>query len=324
MSAVPEENDVSESKSLWHLDDLSGYLKQRIGEIIESDNRDGCRLFHGRGHCFPGMEHLNIDFFSPVILITAYRSSEDNFEEQLAQSLFLLGNALTVEAVVIQRRYKTDVKSQCLAGVVPERVFASENDLRYVLELSGRQNVGFFLDMLPGRQWIAERAKGKTVLNLFAYTCAFSVVASSRGARSVVNLDMSRSAIRTGQQNHQLNNLSGGVSYLAHELFRSLGKLKKRGPFDLIVVDPPSRQPGSFVAAKDYPRLLRRLPELAAEGAELLICLNDPHVDVTVFRELIEEHCPRLCFRQRLANRSDFPEINQNKSLKALHFVLEG
>ena len=318
-----EPADLSEPESSWGLDELCVHLNERFAQILGSTSQDACRLFHGRGHCFTAMEHINIDFYSPVILITAYRSSGDNFEQQLANSLSLLGDSIAVEAVVIQRRYQTDNRLECLAGEMPQSVFACENGLRYALDFSGRQNVGFFLDMLTGRQWLAERAKGKRVLNLFAYTCAFSVVASSRGAKSVVNLDMSRSAIRTGQQNHQLNNLSGGVSYLAHELFRSWGKLRKRGPFDIIVVDPPSRQPGSFVAAKDYPRLLRRLPEVAAEGAELLICLNDPHVEVGVFRELIEECCPQLSYHYRLNNRSDFPEVDQNKSLKALFFTCD-
>lgn len=305
----------------WYLDDLNGYLCAQFEELFEgAEDLDSRRLFHGRGHNFPTLEYLNIDFHHRVILITAYRASDAGFEQAIADNLWVLGQALGVEAVVVQRRYKTEERVECLAGKIPELIFARESALRYELDLSGRQNIGFFLDMSPGRQWLAERAKGKRVLNLFAYTCAFSVVARKVGAESVVNLDMSRAAIRCGQRNHQHNQLLGGVSYLAHELFKSWGKLKKRGPFDLIVVDPPSRQPGSFIAAKDYPRLLRRLPELAAGTAEFLICLNDPNVEFQAFRSMVEESCPALLFECRLGNREDFPEVDQDKNLKVLHY----
>jgi 23S rRNA (cytosine1962-C5)-methyltransferase len=159
------------------------------------------------------------------------------------------------------------------------------------------------------------------VLNLFAYTCGFSVAAMAGGADGVVNLDMSKGALRRGQRNHQLNSHDmRGIRFLPHDLFRTWGKLKKAGPYELVVIDPPSFQRGSFVATNDYQRVLRRLPELLAPQAQLLICLNDPNIGVDFLIELMVEHCPQARFVERLANPDSFPERDPNSGLKVLRF----
>ncbi len=75
--------------------------------------------------------------------------------------------------------------------------------LRYQLELGKAQNTGLFLDMRHGRDWLRRHAAGKRVLNLFAYTCAFSVAALAGGAERVVNVDMQSRALSRGR--HRLN-----------------------------------------------------------------------------------------------------------------------
>jgi len=140
------------------------------------------------------------------------------------------------------------------------------------------QNHGLFLDMAEGRRWVRDHAAARStdryglkVLNLFAYTCAFSVGALQAGARHVVNVDMSHGAIGVGQQNHQLNGITTGAAFLPHDIFSSWGKITRGGPYGLVIVDPPSYQKGSFVATKDYARLMRRLPDLLAPGGHALL-----------------------------------------------------
>ncbi|KAF1047296.1 MAG: Ribosomal RNA large subunit methyltransferase I [Xylophilus sp.] len=94
--------------------------------------------------------------------------------------------------------------TRLMAGAVPEPHVVTEAGARYRVHVLRGQNHGRFLDMAAGRQWVRghlatwPRAR---VLNLFAYTCAFSVVALQAGAKSVVNIDMSHGALATGQQN---------------------------------------------------------------------------------------------------------------------------
>jgi len=93
--------------------------------------------------------------------------------------------------------------------------------------------------------------------------------------------------------------------------------------FDIVIVDPPSRQPGSFVADKDYARVLSRLPSVLAQGAELLLCVNAPALGEEWLKELVSEHLPGARFRGRLLNRCDFPELDASRNLKMLGYVFD-
>ena len=171
------------------------------------------------------------------------------------------------------------------------------------------------------RAEVGADAPGARVLNLFAYTCAFSVAALQGGAAHVVNIDMARGAIATGQQNHQLNGLHGGAAFLAHDIFHSWGKITRAGPYELVIVDPPSYQKGSFVATKDYARLLRRLPDLLSDGGHALLCLNAPELSMGFLRGLVDEHAPALRFMERVPNRAVFADVDDDRALKVAVFM---
>ena len=171
------------------------------------------------------------------------------------------------------------------------------------------------------RAEVGADAPGARVLNLFAYTCAFSVAALQGGAAHVVNIDMARGAIATGQQNHQLNGLHGGAAFLAHDIFHSWGKITRAGPYELVIVDPPSYQKGSFVATKDYARLLRRLPDLLSDGGHALLCLNAPELSMGFLRGLVDEHAPALRFMERVPNPAVFAAVDDDRALKVAVFM---
>ena len=284
---------------------------------FEPQSTELLRLFHGRGHCFEGLSHLNIDLLPPVMLITLYQCEST----QALMPLVAAAKQIGIEQVALQHRYQRGGPVEWLAGEAVDTLVVTEAGLKYELSLGQSQNHGLFLDMANGRRWLRERAEGARVLNLFAYTCGFSVAAAAGGARSVVNLDMSKTALKRGQRNHQLNQHDlRGIRFLPHDLFRTWGKLRKSGPYDRVVIDPPSFQRGSFVATDDYKRVLRRLPELLIDQAELLVCLNDPTIGSDFLIQLMEEHCPNAHFVERLANPDSFPEKDPERALKVLHF----
>jgi 23S rRNA (cytosine1962-C5)-methyltransferase len=216
-----------------------------------------------------------------------------------------------------------------MTGTLPSPHTVTERGTRYAVHLLTGQNHGLFLDMAEGRRWVLDHMQHLAstgyrpkVLNLFAYTCAFSVVALQADAKSVVNVDMSHGALAIGQQNHPLNGLSNGASFLAHDIFKTWGKITRSGPYDLVIVDPPSYQKGSFVATKDYARLMRRLPDLLAPGGHALLCLNAPELGVAFLQDHMQELAPELNFVQRVANPPVFADVSPERSLKVLAYQL--
>ncbi|HTH09252.1 MAG TPA: class I SAM-dependent methyltransferase, partial [Acidovorax sp.] len=222
-------------------------------------------------------------------------------------------------------------ETRLMAGAVPEPHIVTEAGARFRVHVLRGQNHGLFIDMAEGRRWVRDFAAarkddryGLKVLNLFAYTCAFSVVALQAGAKQVVNVDMSHGAIGIGQQNHQLNGITTGAVFLPHDIFSSWGKINRSGPYGLVIVDPPSYQKGSFVATKDYGRLMRRLPDLLAPGGRALLCLNAPELSTAFLREQMQALAPELRFIERVANPAAFADQDLERALKVLVYAAPG
>ncbi|EKF73088.1 hypothetical protein A11A3_15547 [Alcanivorax hongdengensis A-11-3] len=278
------------------------------------------RLFHGRGKTVPELEWLTVDCFAPVLVATVFREQPDDAVDALCQVLQEALPALGCQCLVLQYRYGGAADNRIVCGNLPQLALAREQGLDYRLDFERGQNLGFFADMASGRQWLRERAAGKKVLNLFSFTCSFSVAALAGGAESVVNIDLSNAALTLGQQNHALNGFQDArVHYLPHNIFRSWKKLHSLGRYDIIVVDPPSAQKGSFMAEKDYPRVLRKLHKLLAPQAELLVCLNAPWLDYHWLERCVEANLPGAGKVARLPGAPGFDEAGE-PALKTVHY----
>lgn len=314
---------------------------------------DACRVFHGRGGLFEGADHLTLDYYPPVFLLTSFEELDSDELGEYGDALSALwdekfsgrigasgilepmeGNDLETAvplspplAWVYQcRAQRGKSTTEIMSGEVPEPHIVTENSgqNKYLVHLARGQNHGLFLDMAAGRQWLQNKCMSGTVgsvLNLFAYTCAFSVAALNGGAETVVNVDMSHGALKIGQRNHELNEKKGGAKFLGHDLFKSWGKLKRLGPYDCVVVDPPSYQKGSFVASKDYIKVIRRLPSLLNDNGWALLCLNAPELDTDfLLRQVEESGASELCFVERLENPPTFASAFPERALKVLAF----
>ncbi len=172
----------------------------------------------------------------------------------------------------MQYRCRLRAPVEVLVGDAITQTIVSENDVKYHIYLGKSQNYGLFLDMKNGRQWVKEHAKGKKILNLFAYTCAFSVVALEAGASGIVNVDNSKAPLTKGRENHRLNHHDlRDVRFEGVDIFKSFGRLKRYGPYDMVISDPPTFQKGSVDIKKDYIKIMRRLPQLLNPGGSELI-----------------------------------------------------
>ena len=294
---------------------------------------DARRIFHGRGGLHAGCAQWTLDAYPPVFVLTSFAPVTDTQLAAVGAALEARWTQLAPGQPlnwVFQQRGDGPADTRLMAGSVPDPHTVTESGARYRVHVLRGQNHGLFLDMAEGRRWVRDFAAafkareecGARVLNLFAYTCAFSVAALQGGAAQVVNIDMARGALATGQHNHQLNGVAGAL-FWPHDIFTSWGKIARHGPYDLIIADPPSHQTGSFVATKDYPRLMRRLPALLAPVGHALLCLNAPELGMDFLHHHMHQQAPGLDFVERVANPAVFRDVDESRALKVGVYHLE-
>ncbi|HBY86878.1 MAG TPA: methyltransferase [Colwellia sp.] len=296
-----------------------------IEHITSTNFTDAQRLFHGRGHAYSNLSHVNVDWLSPVILITLYQAVDSNWlAEQAAE---LKGLIKECRSVQVQHRYEKFSPTEVLIGEPVSNTIVSEQGLNYHIEFGKAQNSGLFLDMSNGRKWLRECSESKNVLNLFAYTCAFSLSAIAGGASKAVNIDLSKASLSKGRENHQLNQLAKKqgkqVVFEGVDIFKSNSRIKKYGPYDILVCDPPSFQKGSVNIQRDYAKIIRRIPQWMKPGATLMLCLNSPDLDENFLKAEVARECPDCHFEQRLENPEVFKEAHEGKGLKVLIFTFQ-
>ncbi len=155
----------------------------------------------------------------------------------------------------------------------------SEACVRYGLDFAGGYSAGLFIDQRANRARL--RAwKPKRLLNTFAYTCSFSVVAALGGAETV-SVDLSRRSLTRGEENFRRNGIDpkAGHRFIADDVLDVLPRLARRGEkFDAIILDPPTfsrNQAGAaFQVQRDFDRLVTMALEVAAPGAKILLSVN--------------------------------------------------
>lgn len=285
----------------------------------QDTNHEFKRLFHGRGGLYLGWKNLTIDSIDTVLSIALYSQVDD--EPSLIDMLQSFITSSRHTTIVLQRRYLKGHPSEVIVGEVDENLYVVENGIKIKLNLLSNKNSGYFPDMKNGRNFIRENAKDKSVLNLFSYTCAFSLAAKMGGASKVSNIDMSKGALSTGRANHHLNDLEmRGISFHPYNILKSFSRIKKKAPYDIIILDPPTFQRKSFEATKDYEKLIMKLPQIASEDCLLLACLNSPDLDVDFIKNLIKKFAPSFKFVKRLENVEEFASEDEGRSLKNLVF----
>ncbi|MCT7593671.1 class I SAM-dependent methyltransferase [Aliarcobacter butzleri] len=293
-------------------------LKKLIQNNLENKTFEIKRVFHGRGNFYEDFNYLTVDSLNEILFATFFEESSD--ENEIIKALKDIANAYNYKTFIVQKKYKKDELNEAIIGEIPPFYIVVENGLKYKINFFNK-NIGIFLDMKIGREYISSICNDKNVLNLFSYTCAFSVVAINAKAKQVVNVDMAKGALTTGRENHHLNNLdTKKVKFMPYDILKSWNRIKKEGPYDIIIIDPPSFQKGSFAATKDYEKIIKKLPELASENCIVLSCLNAPELDSDFIKEKFKEFAPTFKFEKRLENLKEFITNNEEKSLKNLIF----
>lgn len=252
-------------------------LRHSLG-LVSREN-DIFRLVHGEGDQLPG---LVVDVYADTAVMQAHSAGMHLSRKAVADALLsetdgLIRNVYYKSDSTLPLQVGDDEREGFIIGGT-ENNTARENGMQFRIDWLGGQKTGFFIDQRDNRALLERYSGGKRVLNMFCYTGGFSVYALRGGAREVVSVDASQTAIRLTGENVALNFPSCG-SHEAHaeDAFRFLDKLPFPGSpqfagnsFELIVLDPPAfakHRSAVRNALKGYTRLnLAAMKKIAPGG----------------------------------------------------------
>ncbi len=167
-----------------------------------------------------------------------------------------------------------------------------EAGLRFLADVAGGQKTGFFLDQRENRARLRALARGKTVLNLFSYSGAFSVAALAGGAARAVDVDSSVSALALARDHRRANGFSTEDSdFVQADVFEDVRRRAATGEqWDCVVCDPPAfakKKADVDRAARGYKDVNRVAMALVAPGGWLLTCSCSGLVDADLFQKIV-------------------------------------
>ncbi len=236
------------------------------------------RLLNGAGDATPG---VLADVYGGWAVVSALSDAVLPAARVLAQGLLDRGIA---QGVVVKRRVRGRAASgPGVAAIIgeppPAALIVSEGPWRFEVHLTTGVNVGLFTDMRDERARISGIAQGRRVLNLFAYTGAFSVAAASGGAAAVTSVDLSEGVLAWARDHFALNGLAAERHHtVAEDAGRYLEAAIARGDqFDLVLIDPPSfstARDAAFTVGRDYAALMTAACQVLAPGGDLWLAAN--------------------------------------------------
>ncbi len=322
---IPEEKTISFSPPIF-FERLHQLKNQELVKILaELDRRQ--RLFdflNTKNQCLRLVHtpEVRVDMFGSQLWIYWYKV-EAPTEKDLKMWTFL-GRFTGKEWLIrhMQNRGEDpNQKNVWTSANWQNQWQAKEGNLSYLFDAELGQSPGLFLDQRDNRRRVLKIAKNKKVLNLFSYTCGFSVAAASGGATQVTSVDVSQRFLDRGKENFKANNLDP----VKYEFFKQdvdvflKGSLKRNRKFDLIICDPPSfgrTKDGVFKLESAFAELIKNCWESLEKDGELLFCCNLEKWDMEALQAKIRKLLPRAKVCPALTGL-DFELPNQEPLMKA-------
>jgi 23S rRNA (cytosine1962-C5)-methyltransferase len=250
------------------------------------------RIFNGEGD---GIGGLTIDFFDGYCLINWYSLGIYRFKETIVEALYAMTAA---KGIYEKKRFDTGGKyltdDDFVKGLQPEfPLIIREKGVKYAVYLNEGAMTGIFLDQREVRGRLKDSySKGKTVLNTFSYTGAFSVAAALGGAKKTVSVDLANRSLERTMEQFEINGLGNeGREIIVEDVFKYFKRAAKQGLlFDVVVLDPPSfarSKDNIFSAPKDYGNLVSQSATLLKDGGVLIASTNCASFDMRYFKKMV-------------------------------------
>lgn len=326
-------------------DRLADAMQARYGLALCSGARSptsAFRLVNEHGDGLPG---LAVDVYGEHLVAQLYGDEAMLHRDAIFDALVELGFAgIYAKFRPKQANVVVDTRRDELAPTLPvrgaptseEALIVHEHGLPLEVRLGDGLSTGVFLDQREARSRVRELAAGARVLNLFAYTCAFSAAAAAGGARVTVSVDASREVLAWGEGNvtraREGAGTTGDDRFLRADVFEALARLEKSSErFDLVVVDPPTyatTRASRWTSGASWRGLAAQCIRLLAPGGRMLASSNDRRLSLAKFRRLVHEgarEAGRAVMQMKdLPTAQDFPAgAGRESHLKAVLVALE-
>ena len=271
---------------------------RRLREGVLPPRTTGFRAIHSEGDLCPGVV---LDVYGETAVLDLLTEGTERWEADITSA----ARAVFSPRDLVVRRSGAErdrggrgeegrprAASSPGAEEGPARAPFEENGLRFAADLASGQKTGFFLDQRDNRTRLRELARGRTVLNLFSYTGAFSVAALAGGAARCLDVDASETALLLAREHRRSNGFAASEEdFVRADVFEDLRRRVEAGEgWDIVVCDPPAfakRRGDVERAARGYKDVNRLAMRLVRPGGWLLTCSCSGHVGAELFQKIV-------------------------------------
>ncbi len=315
-------------------DITAGFFHQKIQAAWDYRKHLGytenCRLVFGEAD---GLPALIIDKFNDYFVIQTLSLGIEVWKDAIVAALKNIFNPKGIyernDVPVRELEGLTQIKG-FLTDPFPTEIIINENDLQFYVNIETGQKTGYFLDQQDNRRAIQNIVKGADVLGAFTYTGTFEIHAAHYGAKSVLGIDISESAVAQANKNAALNKLDHIVKFEAMNAFDVLKNWGKQGKkYDVVMLDPPAftkSRNNIDKAVTGYKEINLRGMQLLRNGGFLVSSSCTNLVSPELFLETIEmaAHDAKKRIRQVTyqSQSSDHPIIWGMENTHYLKFLI--
>ena len=266
--------------------------KEKRSAYYQDDLTTAFRLFNQEGDGFGG---LTVDLYGDYAVFSWYNS----YVYQIRQTISEAFRQVFPEVLGAYEKIRfkgLDYESAHVYGQeAPDFFTVMENGILYQVFMNDGLMTGIFLDQHEVRGSLVDGlAMGKSLLNMFSYTAAFSVAAAMGGASQTTSVDLAKRSRELSQAHFQANGIStDDHRFIVMDVFEYFKYAKRKGlTYDVIVLDPPSfarNKKQTFSVAKDYHKLISQSLEILNPGGIIIASTNAANVSRQKFTEQIDK-----------------------------------
>ena len=258
---------------------------------LHTDPQTDCyRVVHGEADFLPG---LRVERYANVFVVLVFADCAAPYADEVCRDL----QRRMPDAIIVRRDHRTDLRREDVTSrrygggdLDPETVvIGRELGVQYPLRPFAGLATGIYVDQRATRAWLMPQVAGKRVLNLFAYTGAFSLALLKAGAAAAVDVDLAAPALARAAEAAALNGVADRHAIHQGDCRKYLTGTGQ--DFDLIVCDPPTAAQGGdgWILRRDYPEVLRAAFTRLAPGGLLVACCNTLGGKPFPLRDVVDE-----------------------------------